>query len=188
MKKYIVLLLALTILCTLVGCFRSEQEQNAHLLSVDVRVTGVESNTLFTVEALSDCSDKINTGDIVSVAADNEETAGILGSYQENNHFKIYFPTITETNKGIYVTCFDIVQYGADGKLSLLTEDELLAILSDMGVTIPTELDAQNIDLKKLISDLEDNPDMPFVVSYSVASEFFEEIREAVKQYNGIVE
>lgn len=100
------------------------QSQSAHLLSVDVKVTEVVNDTTFKVEALADCSDKITTGDTISVTTDFESVADILENYQESNHFKIYFPTIGETDAGFSVTCFDAVQYDADGECLELPDIE----------------------------------------------------------------
>lgn len=61
--------------------------------------------------------------------------------------------------------------------------------LEDMGVTIPEEL--KNRDdigriVKQIISELDENPDLQITVSYTVAEDFIEDIRRAVKQYYGI--
>jgi hypothetical protein len=74
-------------------------------------------------------------------------------------------------------------------QLSTLDEDECLAFLTDMGVTIPEEFrnhDDLGLRVKEIISDLEADPDRPSAVSYSVAAEFFEDIRGAVKRYYGL--
>lgn len=100
------------------------QTSSARLLSVDVKVIEVVNDTTFTVEALADCSDKISTGDIISVSTDFESVADILENYQESNHFSIYFPNVGETDAGLSLTCFDAVQYDADGECLELLDIE----------------------------------------------------------------
>lgn len=111
---------------TAIVSFESEhgQSQSTRLLSVDVKVTEVVNDTTFKVEALADCPDKITTGNTISVTTDFESVADILENYQESNHFKIYFPTVGETDAGLSVTCFDAVQYDADGECSELPDIE----------------------------------------------------------------
>ena len=92
------------------------QIQSAQLLSVDVKVIEIVNDTTFTVEALADCSDKIRTGDIISVTTDFEEVVVILRNYQESNHFKMYFPNVGKTDEGFSVNCFDVIQYDANGE------------------------------------------------------------------------
>lgn len=74
-------------------------------------------------------------------------------------------------------------------RLSSLDENECLMFLQDMGVTIPDELRNRNnlgSIVKQIISELEKNPDLQKTASYSVAEEFVEDIRRAVKQYYGL--
>lgn len=95
----------------------SDPDQNAHLLSLNVKVTGTEGNSgnLFWVEALEDCAGIISLGDTILVTADSDEIASILEAYQDSNSFRIYFPIIDETSNEISVTCYDVIQYNSEG-------------------------------------------------------------------------
>ena len=119
MKKIFAVALVLICILGLVSCGNSAQTgqtQSARLLSVDVKVIEIVNDTTFTVEALADCSDKIRTGDILSVTTDFEDVAIILRNYQESNHFKMYFPNVGKTDEGFSVNCFDVIQYDANGE------------------------------------------------------------------------
>lgn len=96
-------------------------EQASHLLSLNVKVIEIveDNDNLFLVEALESYKDKISQGDIISVAADSAEVSDILGAYQENNDFRIYFPQIDDTADRISVTCLDVVQYDSNGEVIL---------------------------------------------------------------------
>lgn len=69
------------------------------------------------VEALESYKEEINQGDTISVAADSTKVSDILGTYQEHNSFRIYFPKIDDTSDGISVTCLDVVQYDSSGEI-----------------------------------------------------------------------
>lgn len=94
-------------------------EQASHLLSLNVKVIEIveDNDNLFLVEALESYKDKISQGDIISVAADSAEVSDILGAYQENYSFRIYFPQIDDTADRISVTCLDVVQYDSNGEV-----------------------------------------------------------------------
>lgn len=77
----------------------------------------VADHNLFLVEALESYKDEINQGDTISVAADSTKVSDILGTYQEHNSFRIYFPKIDDTSDGISVTCLDVVQYDSSGEI-----------------------------------------------------------------------
>lgn len=95
------------------------QDQSAHLLSVNVKVTGIagDSGNSFWVEALEDCASTISQGDAILVIADSDEIAGVLEAYQDSNSFRIYFPVIDETSNEISVTCYDVIQYNSAGEI-----------------------------------------------------------------------
>ena len=80
-----------------------KQEQGLHLLSLKVKVIEMveDEDNLFLVEALESYKDEINQGDTISVAADSTKVSDILGTYQEHNSFRIYFPKIDDTSDGI---------------------------------------------------------------------------------------
>lgn len=67
--------------------------------------------------------------------------------------------------------------------LSSLDQEQLLEILSKMGVDIPEEL--AGINIKELIAYIESEPDLLSVIDYVVADDFLEELRGAVKSYYG---
>ena len=96
-----------------------KQEQGLHLLSLKVKVIEMveDEDNLFLVEALESYKDEINQGDTISVAADSTKVSDILGTYQEHNSFRIYFPKIDDTSDGISVTCLDVVQYDSSGEI-----------------------------------------------------------------------
>ncbi len=71
-------------------------------------------------------------------------------------------------------------------KLSSLGEEELAEFLSSMNIVIPEEL--KDIDIRGMISTLEENPDAVCVVSHTNAAKLFEDVRAAVKKYYGIQE
>lgn len=99
------------------GLTAQTQDQNAHLLSVNVKVIETEGNSgnLFWVEALEDCASIISLGDTILVTADSDEIASILEAYQDSNSFRIYFPMIDEVSNEISVTCYDVIQYNSEG-------------------------------------------------------------------------
>lgn len=69
--------------------------------------------------------------------------------------------------------------------LSEMEEDQCMEILSDLGVTVPPEL--KDIDLKRMVEDIEFNPDMETPgVNYMPAAQLFEDVRTAVKNYHGL--
>ena len=76
-----------------------------------------DNDNLFLVEALESYKDKISQGDIISVVADSTEVSDILGTYQENNNFRIYFPKVDDTADEISVACLDVVQYDSNGEV-----------------------------------------------------------------------
>lgn len=124
MKGFLGLMLSMLLLVT-AGCSgnaknqTSNQEQGSHLLSLNVKVIEMveDNDNLFLVEALESCKDKISQGDIISVVADSTEVSDILGDYQENNNFRIYFPKVDDTADGISVACLDVVQYDSNGEV-----------------------------------------------------------------------
>ena len=124
MKGFLCLVLSALFLVT-VGCSGNsndqagKQEQGLHLRSLKVKVIAMVENedNLFLVEALESYKDKISQGDIISVAADSAEVSDILGAYQENYSFRIYFPQIDDTADRISVTCLDVVQYDSNGEV-----------------------------------------------------------------------
>ncbi len=69
-------------------------------------------------------------------------------------------------------------------KLSMIEEKDRAEFLSSMNIVIPEEL--KDIDILAMISALEENPNMPCVISYTKAAELFEDVRVAVKKYYGI--
>ena len=69
-------------------------------------------------------------------------------------------------------------------KLSELEEDLYIQYLEDHGVVFPDNYVASEI--RKIIAELEADPDRPApVVSWTVLSDFYEELRAAVKEYYG---
>lgn len=73
--------------------------------------------------------------------------------------------------------------------LSALSEQECLEFLSKNGIEIPIDFQ-DNLELgkhvKKIISEVEADPHKVYVVSYTVAYDFFQEIKEAVNNYYGV--
>lgn len=75
---------------------------------------------------------------------------------------------------------------GTGRMLSSLSEDECLEFLLNMGVNIPDEFRSKtNIGsmVKELITELESDPDRTYAISYTVAYNFIEDVRTAVKKY-----
>lgn len=69
-------------------------------------------------------------------------------------------------------------------KLSELSEDECIRFLTDRGISIPKGLKAPTI--QEMISDLEADPDRPpLCVDWTLLADFYEEVREAVREYDG---
>ena len=93
----------------------------------------------------------------------------------------------------LLVTVFSLLALpGCSGnprKLSTLSEEECMAFLAEMHVDIPDALIEQGADVpqmvKSILSQLEENPDMPCQISDTRVWELFEEIQGAVKKYYG---
>ena len=68
--------------------------------------------------------------------------------------------------------------------LSSISEEERAEFLSSMNIVIPEEL--KDADIVAIISDLEENPDMPFIFGWTKLYDLCEDLRTAVKKYYGI--
>ena len=68
--------------------------------------------------------------------------------------------------------------------LASLGREQCIAVLEDLGVTIPQELDGA--DILKMVSLFESDPDMVITVNYSVGGDFLEAVQQAVKRYHGL--
>lgn len=70
-------------------------------------------------------------------------------------------------------------------KLSELSEEQLIEFLTERDVSLPNGVEVSSI--QEMVSDLEEDPDSQApVVSWSVITEFYEELRAVVKDYYGI--
>lgn len=102
----------------------------------------------------------------------------LIGGSKVSASAKYYQSNATSANKKVV--------------LSTLDNDECYKTLYNMGIRIPDEFSDQTKDrlrnggLKEIIKTLESNPDYNFAVSYTVAHNFIESIRKAVKSYYGI--
>ncbi len=69
-------------------------------------------------------------------------------------------------------------------KLSEMSDEELIQYLIDSGVP---SLELKHIEvadlIRKFVVELEEDPDSPPAVSWSVLADMYEGIREAVKEY-----
>ncbi|MBQ6809668.1 MAG: M56 family metallopeptidase [Clostridia bacterium] len=72
--------------------------------------------------------------------------------------------------------------FNATRKLSSLSSSDLEEFLSLNGVTLPVD----GIPINHLVSDLEEDPNKVFVLSWDIANEFTEKLRAVVKKYYGI--
>ena len=75
----------------------------------------------------------------------------------------------------------------SDGKekLSELSEEQLIEFLTERDVFLPNGVEVSSI--QEMLSDLEEDPDCQApVVSWSVITDFYEELRAVVKDYYGI--
>lgn len=70
--------------------------------------------------------------------------------------------------------------------LASLDEAECMEFLARMGVEIPDEI--KNIEnsgkwIKKLVAELENEPEKIYAISYTVVHDFIEDVRRAVNDY-----
>lgn len=76
----------------------------------------------------------------------------------------------------VFVAC------SSDVKLSEMDDDELMQYLEDADVTLPQGFEAENI--RGMITELEEDPNHAApVVSWSVISDLYEDLRTVVKEY-----
>ena len=70
-------------------------------------------------------------------------------------------------------------------KLSQMSEEDCVNFIKSRNIKIPDDFDNEKIGsfIKEIIIDLEEDPEKMYVISYSVAFYFIEEIREAVIDY-----
>ena len=180
MKKLIALVLALVCFLTLVGC---NNRSINYIISNEPNITGVVKETNENAILIEN-----KNGEYwVSLNVENKDSMTHLSIgdavvvYYDGNIAESY-PMQINTVYAI------LLQEPANGtsKLSSLDGIEIRAVLSNMGITIPDGVSDE--DLKDLVLDIEADTDMVLVVSWSVGADFFEEVREAVKEYNGITE
>ncbi len=67
--------------------------------------------------------------------------------------------------------------------ISSLGPEECVEQLLELGVTIPYEL--RGINIQKVVAAFESDPDLQLVVNYTVADNFFKEVRHAINRYHG---
>ena len=67
--------------------------------------------------------------------------------------------------------------------ISSLSPEQCAEKLSELGVSVPQEL--SGINIKELIASIEADPSYHPVVNYTVAYDFYEEVRRAVIRYHG---
>ncbi len=86
------------------------------------------------------------------------------------------------------LSAFAACGWGANVKLSDMSENECLDFIVASGVVIPEELKSSDIGdfVKELISRAEEYPHIPMAVSYTVTFDFTEKVRKAVNDYYGI--
>lgn len=66
------------------------------------------------------------------------------------------------------------------GNLSELDDEELLQFLDEAGVSIPNGISASSI--REVLAELEADPDRPpIIVDWTVLSDFYEDLREIVR-------
>jgi len=179
-KRIIALVLGLAYILALAGC---NNRSINYIISNEPNITGIvkdaDENAILIKNENGEYS--------VSLNVENKDSMTHFGIGDE---VVVYYDgNIAESYPMQINTVYAILLQepaSRTSKLSSLAGDEIRAVLSDMGITIPDEVSDE--DLKDLVLDIEADPDMIPVVSWSVAAEFFEEVREAVKEYNGITE
>lgn len=67
--------------------------------------------------------------------------------------------------------------------ISSFGTEECVEQLSELGVTIPREL--RGINIQKVVAAFESDPELQLVVNYTVANDFFKDVRHAINRYHG---
>lgn len=82
-----------------------------------------------------------------------------------------------------------IILFGMTGcdksKLSEMSEEGCIEFIKSKGVDIPEDFNDENLGafVKKIITAVEKDPDIPFAYSYTVTLDFVENIRKIVNEY-----
>ncbi len=69
-------------------------------------------------------------------------------------------------------------------KLSTMSEEDCRKFLSEAGVEVPPQL--EDIKTLSLVKTYEDDPDRYFVVSWTVLLDFYDNVRDVVREYYGL--